>query len=195
MIWATQPLRVLSVRERCNIGYLAGPQWLLLAHQLGPSNQLGREQWCTCWPRTIGPAQREHTIGGKLLSGFVCLRRVPRRTGVSCVGSNIVVASINPEKAPTDSKEMMTERSHRDVNCEGVMKTPRGAHAKIIACATISRRMSKKYWPSALGIYAPTRIAGNLPPVRWTIPRRQSISGLPPTLQQRLLVVRASTIP
>ena len=38
---------------------------------------------------------------------------------------------------------------------------PHRAHAKIIACATISRRMSKKCWRSALGIYAPTQIAGS----------------------------------
>jgi hypothetical protein len=36
---------------------------------------LAENSGATCCPRTIGPAQREHTIGGKLLGGFVCLRR------------------------------------------------------------------------------------------------------------------------
>jgi hypothetical protein len=34
---------------------------------------LAENSGATCWPRTMGPAQREHTIGGKLLGGFVCL--------------------------------------------------------------------------------------------------------------------------
>jgi hypothetical protein len=44
----------------------------------------------------IRPPQREHTIGGKLLGGFVCLRRASR-AGVFGVGSNIVVTSIDEE--------------------------------------------------------------------------------------------------
>src|SRR5258705_7915552 len=50
-----------------------------------------------CWPGMIRPPQREQTIGGKLLGGFVCLRRGPR-AGFFGVASDIVVASINEEK-------------------------------------------------------------------------------------------------
>ena len=38
----------------------------------------------------MGPAQREHTIGGKLLGGFVWLRRTPRRAELFGVGSDMV---------------------------------------------------------------------------------------------------------
>jgi hypothetical protein len=40
----------------------------------------------------MGPAQREHTIGGKPLDGFVGLRRTLWRTGFFGVGSDIMVA-------------------------------------------------------------------------------------------------------
>jgi hypothetical protein len=54
----------------------------------------------------MGPAQRGHTIGGKLLGGFVCLRRAPWRAEFFGVGSDILVASIDAEKkAPTDLKK------------------------------------------------------------------------------------------
>src|SRR5882672_1689712 len=44
----------------------------------------------TCWPRTMGPAHREHTIGGTLPGGFVWLRRTPRRAALFGVGSDMV---------------------------------------------------------------------------------------------------------
>jgi hypothetical protein len=44
----------------------------------------------TCWPRTMGPAQREHAIGGKMLGGFVWLRRTPRRAALFGVVSDMV---------------------------------------------------------------------------------------------------------
>ena len=44
---------------------------------LRPSTSLAENSGATCWPRTMGPSQREHTSGGILLGGFVCLRRTP----------------------------------------------------------------------------------------------------------------------
>ena len=43
---------------------------------LRPSNELCREQRGNVLTGTIGPLQREHTIGGKLLGGSVRLRRL-----------------------------------------------------------------------------------------------------------------------
>jgi hypothetical protein len=66
---------------------------------LRPSNQLGRDSGATCWPRTIGPAQREHTIGGNLLGGFVCLRRTSRRAELFGVGSDMVALDDAEQRA------------------------------------------------------------------------------------------------
>jgi hypothetical protein len=77
---------------------------------------LAENSGATCCPRTIGPAQREHTIGGKLLGGFVCLRRTPWAE-VFGVGSDIYGGPRWMQgKAPTDLKKMVTETNHAEVN-------------------------------------------------------------------------------
>src|SRR5688500_13443915 len=65
---------------------------------------LAENSGATCWPRTIGPAQRGHTIGGKLLGGFVCLRRTPWAKFFG-VGSDIWRPSIDPGKGADRSEE------------------------------------------------------------------------------------------
>src|SRR4029079_5801695 len=60
----------------------------------------------TCWPRTINPAQRGHTIGGNRLVAFVCSRRVPRRSAFFGDGSDMAVASIDETKHAGDFREM-----------------------------------------------------------------------------------------
>src|SRR5437870_6382320 len=71
----------------------------------------GPEYAPTCWPRTIGPLQREHTIGGKPLGASGCLRRAPVRAGFFGVGCDIAIASID-------------ERTNRGV-VEGIVDTAR----------------------------------------------------------------------
>jgi hypothetical protein len=53
----------------------------------------------------MGPAQREHTIGGKPLDGFICLRRTPRRAEFFGVGSDIWWPYIDAEKGADRSEE------------------------------------------------------------------------------------------
>jgi len=63
----------------------------------------------------MGPAQREHTIGGKPLDGFVGLRRTLWRTGFFGVGSDIWWPSIDADKG-TDPFE---ENDDRDESRRG----------------------------------------------------------------------------
>jgi hypothetical protein len=126
---------------------------------------LAENSGATCWPRTMSPAQREHTIGGNLLGGFVCLRRTPRRAELFGVGSDMVALD-DAQQRGTDLKKMMTEANYAEVTGAAV----HGARAKIASVSLPRHRWHpSRRWNAWSGDRA---VSGSPTPVSRPTPAR-----------------------
>ena len=105
---------------------------------------LAENSGATCWPGTIGPPQREHTIGGKLLGGFVCLRELLGWRSFSASGPTYGGPRLMQGKAPTDLKKMMTETNHAEVVGGG--EKPR--NSDVCKLETMASRAASSAWSS-----------------------------------------------